>query len=151
MTLEACSPYYVLHQHLSALGILPMQAAIARMPVFSKPGEANILLALASRGPEDLQPQSLQSWNPVFTLSVPPKFVKNILDLDYIEMSELVSVSARGGPKFLQPAAYLQRTDNRNTILGRLFCNNGIHAIIMLPRHNTTVAYQQSIIKAHRT
>ena len=139
MSLEAGSPYYMLHEHLSALGILPMPAAIARMPVFSNPGAANILLALASRGLEDLQPQSLQSWNPAFTLSVPPKLVKKILDLNYIEMSELVSVSTRGGPKLLPSATYLQRTDNRHTILGRLFCNIGIHAIIMLPRQNTTV------------
>ena len=114
------------------------QQPLQECQFFSNPGEANILLALASRGPEDLQPQSLQSWNPAFTLSVPPKLVKN-LNLDYIEMSELVSVSARGGPKLLQPAAYPQRTDNRHTILDRLFCNNGIHAIIMLPTQNTTV------------
>ncbi len=68
---------------------------MVEVPVFNAPSTTTPPITTATTLALSKSRLALQSWNPGFTLSLPLKLRKKILDLEYVEMGELMAESWR--------------------------------------------------------
>ncbi len=99
---------------------------------------------------------ALQSWNPGFTLSLPLKLRKKILDLKYVEMGELMAESWRTQEDDQNDCCHQRHTRKGpvTDILLWVDCFASMVSVLSTrypDKMPQLMAYQQTIVKAHRT
>ena len=154
-TQTGCLPWDPLFSPPLARGTLPPVSAISGVPVFSASSTSASMvtapIASSSKGLFDCKP-ALQSWNPAFTLSTPPKLQKKILDLEYVEMSELVTDSWRVQEE--DQSCCHQRRTRRGPVTEILLWVDCFATMVSVlstrypDKMPQLMAYQQTIIKA---
>ena len=152
------------------LGLNPDPNTLPRLPTFSSPSSGIALLAAAANHPlcnppipipQLPSPQvSLDMGNPVAvtshrTVVIPPKLVKRILDLEFIEMNELLPEA--WGIEAPQPCCQGSRRPSRRAPVSDIMvwveCFSTLVAVLAskYPQHVPDfMAYQKAIVRASR-
>lgn len=143
----------------AGLGVMPPAAALEGLPTFVPEGGLDkvTLPSMGSMSGDRAEPGlSITSRSPAITLSVPHKLVKKILELNFVDMAELLPDSWRMQEEE-KGCCHQRRGARRNVVTDILVwveCFSTLVSVLATKYPHKTpqlMAYQQTIIRAHRT
>lgn len=139
----------------AGLGAIPPALSLAGVPTITGSTTAIMTSVTPTMASTQVSPLPQPSWNTSQTLSLPPKLVKKILDLEFVDMSELLPDSWRSQEEE-QKCCHQRRVQRRGPVTDILLwveCFSSMVTILSSRFEGKTphfMAYQQTIVKAHR-
>ena len=138
---------------------MPPPSVLSAMPTFTLKGEdapPPPIINSTITGPFAPSPRAATSSATPLTLSVPTKIVRNILDLDFVEMAELLPDTWKLMEE--EPGSCHQRRSQHRgpitDILVWIECYASMVSVLAIGYPSKTpqlMSYQKTIVKAHRT
>lgn len=146
--------------HIAGLGVVPPAIALGAIPTFSMATPLSTSAVMASATATGLTtPTTLTLYTPASqrALPLPPKLVKRILDLEFIDMAELVPDSWRYQEEESNKCCHQSKRQQRGPVSDILLwveCYASLVEILCTGYPDKTpgfMAYQRTIVRAQRS